>query len=83
MYKKYVNENKDPRIFDKAKCLQSELNSIIESNKQKYYSHLSKTLVDSMTSTKSYWSNLKIFFNNKKIPYIPPLKHQNKYATDY
>ena len=21
MYKKYVNENKDPRIFDKVKCL--------------------------------------------------------------
>ena len=38
MYKKYVNENKDPRIFDKVKCLQNELNLIIESYKQKYYS---------------------------------------------
>ena len=35
MYKKYFNENKDPRIFDKVKCLQNELDSIIESNKQK------------------------------------------------
>ena len=61
MYKKYVNENKDPRIFDKVKCLQNELDSIIESNKRKYYSRLSKKLVDSMTSTKSYWSTLKIF----------------------
>ena len=33
MYKKYVNENKDPRIFDKIKCLQNELDSMIESNK--------------------------------------------------
>ena len=77
MYKKYVNENKEPRIFDKVKCLQNELNSIIESNKQKYYSRLSKKLVDPMTSTKSYWSTLKMFLNNKKIPCIPPLKHQN------
>ena len=36
MYKKYVNENKNPRIFDKVKCLQNELNSIIENNKQIY-----------------------------------------------
>ena len=35
MYEKYVNENKDPRIFGKGKCLQKELNSVIESNKQK------------------------------------------------
>ena len=36
-----------------------------------------------MTSTKSYWSTLKIFLNNKKIPCIPPLSHQNKYVTDF
>ena len=68
MYKKYFNENKDPRIFDEVKCLQKELNSIIETNEQIYYSRLSKKLVDPMTSTKSYWSTLKVFLNNKKIP---------------
>ena len=83
MYKKYVNKKKDPRIFDKAKCLQNELNSIIESNKQKYYSRLSKKLFDPMTNTKSYWSTLKMFLNNKKILCIPPLKHQNKYVRDF
>ena len=36
-----------------------------------------------MTSTKSYWSTLKMFLNNKKIPCIPPLKHENKYVTDF
>ena len=36
-----------------------------------------------MTSTKSYWSTLKMFLNNKKIPCILPLKHQNKYVTDF
>ena len=83
MYKKYVYKNKDPRIFDKAKCLQNEPNSIIASNKQKYYSRLSKKLSGPMTSTKSYWSTLKMFLNNKKIPCIPPLKHRNKYVTDF
>ena len=72
MYKSYVKENKDPKIFDKAKCLQSELNSKIESNKQKYYSRLSHKLVDPITNTKSYWSNFKRFLNNGKIPCISP-----------
>ena len=67
----------------KFKCLQSELNSTIESNKQKYYSRASKKLVDPMTSMKWYWSNLKMFLNNKKIPCVPPLSHQNWYVTDF
>ena len=72
MYKSYVKENKDPKIFDKVKCLQSELNLKIESNKQKYYSRLSHKLVDPITNTKSYWSNFKRFLNNGKIPCISP-----------
>ena len=42
MYKRYVKENKDPKIFDKVKCLQTKLNSLTESNKQNYYPRLSK-----------------------------------------
>ena len=83
MYRNYVKQNNDPRIFAKVKCLQKELNSIIESNKQKYYPCLSKKLVNSMKSTKSYWSTLKMFLGNKRIPCIPPFKHQNKYVTDF
>ena len=36
-----------------------------------------------MTSMKSDRSTLKMFLDNKKIPCIPPLKHQNKYVTDF
>ena len=82
-YIKHVNENKDPRIFHKVKCLQNELNSIIGNNEQKFFSRVSKKMVDPMTRTKSYWSTLKMFLNNKKIPCIPPLKHENKYVTDF
>ena len=53
--KKYVKENKKIKIFDKVKCLQNQLNSIIESNKQKYYSRLSNKLPDPVTSVRSYW----------------------------
>ena len=36
-----------------------------------------------MTSLKTYWSLLKTFLNNKKIPCIPPLLQDNKYVTDF
>ena len=36
-----------------------------------------------MTSWKVYCSTLKMFLNNKKIPCIPPLSHQNKHVTEF
>ena len=36
-----------------------------------------------LTSTKSYWSILKSFLNNKKIPCIQPLLHENRYITRF
>ena len=35
------------------------------------------------TSPKAYWSILKTFLNNKKIPCIPPIYHHNNYITDF
>ena len=40
-------------------------------------------LLDSKTSPKSYWSILRIFLNNKKIPCIPPLFHNGKFIMDF
>ena len=38
---------------------------------------------DPKASQKSYWSILKTFLNNKKIPRIPSLIHQDKFVTDF
>ena len=37
----------------------------------------------SKKSSSYYWSILKQFLNLKKIPYIPPLLHQNRQITKY
>ena len=34
-------------------------------------------------SSKAYWSLLKSFLNNKKIPIIPPILHNNAFVTDF
>ena len=39
--------------------------------------------MDVMTSAKTYWSILKRFLNDKRIPCIPPLFHDNKFITDF
>ena len=36
-----------------------------------------------MSSVKTYWSIFQLLLNNKKIPCIPPLFHQNKHVTDF
>ena len=63
--------------------LQNQLKLLTESNKERYYLRIFKKLMDPMTSAKTYWSILKSLLNNKKIPCIPPLFHQNKYVTDF
>ena len=39
--------------------------------------------MDPTTSLKAYWSILKTILNNKKIPCIPPIYHNDNYITDF
>ena len=70
-------------LFRKFKFLQNQLNVSIENSMQSYYSKLSSKLANPATSSKTYWSILKTFLNNKKIPCIPPLFHENKFITNF
>ena len=55
----------------------------IQNSKQIYYPKLSSKLANPATSLKTYWSILKTFLNDKKIPCIPPLFHENKFITNF
>ena len=66
------------------KLVQSMVKSLIEKSKSNYYyACLSKKLSDPTTSLKSYWSILKAFLNDKKIPCISPLLHNDKFITSF
>ena len=41
---------------------------------------MSQKLSNKATSSKAYWSILKTFLNDKKIPCISPLFHNNKFV---
>ena len=65
------------------KNLQNQLIQSIHIARQKYFNKISKKLCDPLTSTKCYWSLLKTILNEKKVPCIPPIFHNNKYVTDF
>ena len=64
-------------------AIQNMLLSATEVSKQQYYSQISKKLMDSSTSPKAYWSLLKTFQINQKIPCILPLFHNNKFISNF
>ena len=66
-----------------SKNLQNQSIQSIHTAKQRYFNKISKKLCDPLTSTKCYWSLLKTILNEKKVPCIPPIFHNNKYATDF
>ena len=67
-------------VFHKA--LITELDKLISSTKTLYYENLAKKLNNPLLQTKTYWSILKTFYNDKKIPLIPPLLIDDKFVTD-
>ena len=82
-YKSHTaNENSTDKK-EAIKTLQNKLTSTIENAKSEYYSKLSIKLLNPKTSSKAYWSILKSFVNDKKIPIIPPLYHNGNFITDF
>ena len=70
-------------LLKKLQCLQNKLNYLTDTAKRQYYTRISMKLMDPTTSAKTYWSILKRFLNDKKIPCIPPLFHDNEFITDF
>ena len=60
----------------------TEINDLVISAKDLYYKNLAKKLNNPLLQAKTYWSILKVFYNDKKIPIIPPLLIDNKFVTD-
>ena len=48
-----------------------------------YYENISKELCSKAIAPKYYWSLLKTMLNDKKVPCIPPIFHDNKFVTDF
>ena len=59
-----------------------ELNELISSTKALFYENVAKKLNNPLLQEKTYWSILKIFYSDKKIPLIPSLLVDHTFVTD-
>ena len=63
-------------------ALITDINELISSTKNLYYENLAKKLNNPLLQAKTYWSILKTFYKEKKIPLIPSLLVDNNFVTN-
>ena len=82
LYKQYIENCRFESDFMMIETLITEINDLITSTKDLYYNNLAKRLNNPLLQAKTYWSILKTFYNDKKIPIIPHLLIDDKFVTD-
>ena len=83
LYRRYLQRGKHFSDLEIVNNLTISINEMISNSKSCYYDRLNKKLSDPKTSPKAYWSILKSFFGDKKVPIIPPLFYNNSYISDF
>ena len=82
LYQQYIQNGRfeSDRVF--IESLIAELNELISFTKDLYYENLAKKLNNPLLQAKAYWSILKSFYDDRKVPLIPPLLIDDKFVTD-
>ena len=82
LYKQYIKNGRFESYFVFTESLVNEINGLVSNVKNLSYDNLAKKLNNPWLQAKTYWSILKTFYNDKKIPLIPPLLIDDKFVTD-
>ena len=82
LFKQYIQNERFESDFVLLENLITEINELISSTKNLHYENLARKLNNLLLQAKTYWSILKSFYNEKKIPIVPPLLIDNNFATD-
>ena len=59
------------------------VSQLISESKDKYFYKLSMKPNNPKTSSKTYWSILKTFYNGRKKPITPPILKEGKLESDF
>ena len=71
IHKNYQRFKSNSQLLSKLNLLQEQLHLLMNKSKQNYYSRMASKLANVQRNSKTYWSLLNRFLNNKKIPLIP------------
>ena len=83
MTKKYYKYGQVKSYLDELQEKTDECTALILDAKEKYVRCMSNKLNDPLTASKTYWSILNRFLNNRKIPAIPPLLVNGDIITNF
>ena len=83
IHENYGRFKSNSQLLRKPNLLQEQPHVLIKKSKKNYYSRMASKLTNVQRNSKTYWSLLKRFLNNKKIPQISPLFQENKFVTDF
>ena len=61
----------------------TEVSQLFSESKDKYYNKLSMKFNNPKTSSKTYWSIFKTFYNGRKIPIIRPILKEGKLESHF
>ena len=83
VFKSYRKSKTNIQLLNKLNILQERLNGFTTKSKNNHYEHMANKLKNLQINSKRYWSFLKCFLNNIRIPLVPPLFHKNKFVTNF
>ena len=82
IYRCYVKHGQSIADNQNLRDITSRCKSAIKEAKSNYFSRLGESLNDPAITPKKYWSILHRFLHKRKIPKIPPIRHNNTFLTD-
>ena len=80
IYRRYVKHGRSIADYQILRDITSRCKSAIK--EAKYFSRIEEYFNDPATTAKNYWSILHRFLHKRKIPKIPPIRHNNTFLTD-
>ena len=83
IYKNFSKNCNNTQLLRKLEHLQNRFINSIDYSKRNCYLRMANKLNSIQKSSKAYWSHLKSFLNNKKIPIIPPILHIKAFLTNF
>ena len=83
VYRDYLKNGKTEAGYMYLHHAITEVSQLISESKDNYYNKLAMKLNNPKTSSKTYWSILRTFYNGRKIPIIPPILQDGKLESDF
>ena len=78
VYRDYLNNSQTKADYMYVQHVMTEVSQLVSESKDEYYNKLVMKLNNHKTSSKTYWSISKTFYNGRIIPIISPLLNDGR-----